>query len=68
MIASTLERKLPPFGRRCWKDVQSVVEDQWRKELVEEYERIDKRKQRDMDEMVAEMRESLTLESLKERV
>ncbi|XP_065063821.1 transmembrane protein 232-like [Rhopilema esculentum] len=68
MIASTLERRLPPFGRRCWKDVQSVVEDQWRKELVEEYERIDKRKQKNMDEMVAEMRESLTLESLKERV
>ena len=68
MIAKALDQDEQPFGLRSWRDVQNVVEDQWRKELVEEYEIMEKERQHTMDKEIETMRKSITRQSLKERI
>lgn len=67
MIAKALDQNPDSFGKRSWRDVQNVVEDQWRKEVIEEYEITEKKRQEIMDKEIETLRKSFVNQSLKER-
>ena len=68
MIAKALDQKVETYGRRSWKEVQGLVEDQWRKEEAEEFEIRERHRQEKMDKEIETLRSSLKTQSLKERI
>ncbi len=52
LIANALKQKSETYANRSWFDVQDVVEDQWRKELSEQNDVIEKKKQMEADRTI----------------
>eukprot|EP00112_Aurelia_sp_Birch-Aquarium-sp1_P014469 Seg3125.2 transcript_id=Seg3125.2/GoldUCD/mRNA.D3Y31 product="Transmembrane protein 232" protein_id=Seg3125.2/GoldUCD/D3Y31 len=68
MIATALQEQTQSYGNRSWQTVQEVVEDQWKKELMEEYELVERQRQDDVDKQVKNIERSINTKSLQKRV
>lgn len=68
MIATALQEQTQSYGNRSWQTVQEVVEDQWKKELMEEYELVERQRQDDIDKQVKNIERSINTKSLQKRV
>ena len=68
ILATALDQRTPSLEKRSWKDVKTIAEDQWKKEMIEEYEIVDKQRQDVIDKEVERIRGTLKTQSLKERI
>ena len=68
MIATALDQNTQPLTKRSWADVRAIAEDQWKKEMIEEYEIVEKQRQDIMDKEIERIRETLPTQSLRERI
>ena len=67
-IATALQEQMQSYNNRSWQTVQEVVEDQWRKELMEEYELVERQRQDDINKEVKNIERSINKKSLQNRV
>ena len=68
MIATALQEQTQSYNNRSWQTVQEVVEDQWRKELMEEYELVERQRQDDINKEVKNIERSINKKSLQNRI
>ena len=68
MLTTALDTKPINYKARAWKMVQEVVEDQWRKELLEENEEMEKERLKQLERQMIRLTESVNTEPLRQRI
>ena len=68
MLATALDTKPINYKARAWKIVQEVVEDQWRKELLEENEEMEKERLKQLERQTTGLAESVNTKPLRQRI